>query len=60
MAIRNGVSAGVWEIFQNADTNEVTLYKYGEPVETWRESKALSWDELYELLARKSKERGDN
>lgn len=56
---RYGVSAGVWEIYQDMNTNEVCLYQYGEIVETWKEPKALTWEEMHDLLARKSKERGD-
>ncbi len=48
------VSAGVWEIVQDTDTNEVYLYKYGDLLETWQESKRLTWEEMYEILSRKS------
>lgn len=54
------VSAGVWEIKQDTDTNEVYLYKYGEIIETWKESRLLTWEEMYEILSRKSNERGES
>ena len=53
------VSAGIWEIKQDAETNEVYLYKYGELVEVWKESRLLTWEELYEILSQKSNERGE-
>ena len=59
MESRYGASSGIWEIYQDMATNEVSLYTYGELVETWKESRRLSWDELFEIMAKKSKERGE-
>lgn len=52
------VSAGkVWRIEQNAQTFEIVLYKYNNAVGRWPSERLLTWEELYNMLLRKSYEK---
>lgn len=54
--MRNGyaLEAGNWKIEQDRNTFEVVLFKYEKEVERWIENRALSWEEMFSILAKKS------
>lgn len=51
------VSSGIWRVEQYAGSKEVVLLKYGEMIDHWTGEKIYSFDELHEILLRKSYER---
>lgn len=54
-----GITSGIWMIRQDMTTHSVEILKYGEVVETWLENRTLTWNEMLEILAKKSCERVD-
>lgn len=51
------VSSKIWKVKQDSASLEVFLMKYGEVIEHWQGEKIYSFDELHEILLKKSYER---
>lgn len=53
-----GLTIGKWNIRQDRETLEVVLSFCGSVEEKWLENHVLSWEELGNIIAEKSMERG--
>ena len=49
--------SGIWKVEQNSETLEMRLYKYGHEIERWQGEKEYSFEELHEILMKKTYER---
>lgn len=55
--IQTGVKQGIWELEQDNESMVVRLLKYGQVIDEWVGDRVYKWEELYDLLLKKSYER---
>ena len=54
-----GSESGIWSIKQDSESLIVRLLQYGREVDAWQGEKRYTFEELHDLLVRKSYERRD-
>lgn len=54
-----GSESGIWSIKQDSESLIVRLLQYGREVDAWEGEKRYTFEELHDLLVRKSYERRD-
>lgn len=52
-----GSESGIWGITQDSKSLVVRLLKYGKEVDSWEADRRYTFEELHDLLVRKSYER---
>lgn len=55
--IQTGVEQGIWKLEQDNESMVVRLLKYGQVIDEWVGDRVYKWEELYDLLLKKSYER---
>lgn len=52
-----GSESGIWGIKQDSESLMVRLLLYGKEVDSWKAERRYTFEELHDLLVRKSYER---
>ena len=52
-----GSESGIWGITQDSESLIVKLLQYGKEVDSWEAERRYTFEELHDLLVRKSDER---
>lgn len=55
--VQTGVEQGIWKLEQDNESMVVRLLKYGQVIDEWVSDRVYKWEELYDLLLKKSYER---
>lgn len=55
--VQTGVEQGIWKLEQDNESMVVRLLKYGQVIDEWVGDRVYKWEELYDLLLKKSYER---
>ena len=49
-----GSESGIWSIKQDSESLKIRLLQYGKEVESWAGERIYTFEELHDLLVRKS------